>query len=72
MIRNQTYHNFIIIMNRLIKKGYNKEEAEKLTRNCFDNAVDGRSPEIFESMILSKADYEKKYKEVLYYEKFIN
>ena len=59
MIRNQTYHNFMIIMNRLINKGYNKEEAEKLTRNCFNNAIDGRSPETFESMILSKADYEK-------------
>ena len=61
MIRNQTYHNFMIIMNRLINKGYNKEEAEKLTRNCFNNAIDGRSPEIFESMILSKADYESQF-----------
>ena len=58
MIKNKTYHNFMIIMNRLINKGYNKEEAEKLAHNCFNNAIDGRSPETFESMILSKADYE--------------
>ena len=27
MIKNKTYRNFMIIMNRLINKGYNKEEA---------------------------------------------
>ena len=63
MIKNKTYHNFIIIMNRLIKKGYNKEEAEVLTHKCFNNSEeDGRSPEVFESMILSKSDYEYQYK----------
>lgn len=63
MIKNKTYHNFMIIMNRLINKGYNKEESEILTHKCFNNAEeDRRSPEIFESMILSKSDYEHQYK----------
>ena len=52
----------MIIMNRLIKKGYDKEEAENLTHKCFDNSEqDGRSPEVFESMILRKSEYDKEY-----------
>ena len=62
MIKNKTYRNFMIIMNRLMNKGYDKEEAENLTHKCFDNSEqDGRSPEVFESMILRKSEYDKVY-----------
>lgn len=35
-MKNKTYHNFMIIYNKMLKKGYNKTEAERITHRIFD------------------------------------
>lgn len=35
-MKNKTYHNFMIIYNKMLKKGYDKEEAERITHRIFD------------------------------------
>jgi hypothetical protein len=55
----------MIIKNKLMKeKGYNSEEAAKLTHLVFENTENdlaGRTAEYFYSMIISKAEYEAQY-----------
>lgn len=61
-MKRKTYRNFIIIMNKLMKeKGYDKDEASKLTHLVFENTefdLAGRTAEYWYSRILSKAEYE--------------
>jgi len=35
-MKNKTYHNFMIIYNKMVKKGYDKVEAERITHRIFD------------------------------------
>ena len=35
-IKNLTYHNFMIVMRKIEKKGYTAQEAEKMTRRIFE------------------------------------
>jgi hypothetical protein len=62
-MKNKTYRNFIIVMNKLMKeKGYGKDEAAKLTHMVFDNLESDcgyHSVQFWYDMIMSKADYER-------------
>ena len=67
-IKNKTYRNFIIVMNKIIAKGYDEKTAEDLAHKVFDNyyADKGRgdrSVEWFIGQILTKEahDIEQKY-----------
>ena len=66
-MKNKTYRNFTIIKNKLIReKGYNKEEASKLTHIVFENTVlddAGRTAEYWYSRILSKSEFEAQQEE---------
>ena len=35
MIKNLTYHNLMVVINKLMAKGWNREESEKMARNMF-------------------------------------
>lgn len=64
MIKRLTYRNFMVIMNRVIRKGYSKEEAESITRGIFDKHEanpNGVSVEALERMIVSKEEYDAEY-----------
>lgn len=66
MIKNLTYRNFMVIMNRVMRKGYNKEEAESITRGIFslhEANPNGWSVESLEQKILSKGEYDAEYGE---------
>lgn len=57
MIKNRTYRNFIIVMNKIMAKGYDKEEAERITRNIFDQreaCPDGLSVECLVDMVIGR------------------
>lgn len=60
-MKNKTYRNFIIVKNKLMKeKGYDKDEAAKLTHMVFDNFESDHgfhNIQFWYDMILSKADY---------------
>lgn len=63
-IKNKTYHNFLIIRNKLMReKGYTPEEASKLTHLIFENLScnQGRTAEEFYNLILSKEEFEAAY-----------
>ena len=63
-IKNKTYHNFLIIRNKLMReKGYNPEEASKFTHLIFENLScnQGRTAEEFYNLILSKEEFEAAY-----------
>lgn len=63
-IKNKTYHNFLIIRNKLMnEKGYDPQTASKLTHNIFENleANTGRTAEEFYNRILSREEYEAEY-----------
>lgn len=65
MIKNLTYRNFLIIMNRIMRKGYNKKEAESITRGIFsmkEANPNGVSIEMLEGMIIRKEDYDAEYR----------
>lgn len=36
MIKNMTYRNFMIVLHKIEKKGYAFPEAERMTRNIFE------------------------------------
>lgn len=62
-IKNLTYRNFIIVMNKIIAKGYDDKTAEDLTRKVFDNYYHDkgrgdRSVEWFIGQILTKEEYD--------------
>lgn len=63
-IKNKTYHNFLIIRNKLMcEKGYDPCTASQLTHNIFDtlSVNPGRTAEEFYNLILSKEEYEAEY-----------
>lgn len=63
-IKRKTYHNFLIIKNRLMReKGYDAATASKLTHLVFENVEGhpGRTAEEFYNLILSKEEYEAAY-----------
>ena len=68
MIRNKTYHNFLIIRNKLIKeKGYTEEEATKITHTIFENVYydkdrGNRPAEYFYGLITTANEYNAIYK----------
>ena len=35
-IVNLTYNNFMLVMKKIMEKGYGKDEAEKITRHIFE------------------------------------
>lgn len=62
-IKNHTYRNHMIVLNRIMKKGYTFSEADVITRNVFSNYGDGNghSVEWLTEQILSKEDYINEY-----------
>lgn len=62
-IKNKTYFNFMLVMNRIIAtKGYDKETAEKITHHIFDEYNPyGKSIEGMIDDIMTKDEYEKEY-----------
>ena len=36
MIKNKTYKNVMIVINKIQRKGYEFDEAEKMSKNIFD------------------------------------
>jgi hypothetical protein len=61
MMKNRTYRNFLIIFNRIKKKGWNQEEAAEITRNIFDQFEahpNGLSIEAMAKMQCTKAEFE--------------
>lgn len=57
VIKKLTYRNFIIVMNAIMRKGYDKDEAERMTRNIFaqrEACPDGLSVERMVDMILRR------------------
>lgn len=36
-MKKKTYHNFMIIYRKMLKKGYDKAEAERITHRIFDD-----------------------------------
>jgi hypothetical protein len=63
MIRNKTYRNFTIIKNKLVKdKGYEPEEASKITHQIFENVwfdkdCGNRPAEFFYNLIIASDEY---------------
>lgn len=62
-IKNLTYRNFIIVMNKIKAKGYTDAEAEDITRKVFDNYYSDkgrgdRSVEWFIGMVMTKEAFE--------------
>lgn len=62
-IKNLTYRNFIIVMNKIIAKGWDEKTAEGLARKVFDNYYTDkgrgdRSVEWFINLIMTKEEYE--------------
>ena len=54
-IRNRNYRNFMIVMNKIMAKGYDKEESWKMTDEFFNRLEwnpDGISIETMVDMIL--------------------
>ena len=58
-MKNMTYHNLMIIIRKIEKKGYSFEESEKLARRIFSefNPL-GMSIESMVSRILTKDEWE--------------
>ncbi len=57
MIKKMTYRNFMIVMNKIIRKGYDADEAERMTRNIFaqrEACPEGLSVERMVEMIVDK------------------
>lgn len=62
-IKNMTYKNFITIMKKIQNKGYNKAEAEKITRNLFAQFNPLGTPiEVMANRVLTKEEYENEYR----------
>ena len=60
-MKNKTYRNFLIVRNKLLKeKGYDVQEANKLSHLIFENYnLDStRTIEWYYDRILSKAEFE--------------
>lgn len=63
-IKNRTYRNFMIIMNRILDKGYDRQEAEKITRRIFDEYElnpNGLSVNALEARIIPAAEWRLEY-----------
>ena len=59
-IRNLTYRNLMVVINRIMKKGYDFTESEKMARNIFEEfsaRPEGMSIEARIEMIQNKEDY---------------
>lgn len=58
-IKNHTYRNHMIVLNRIMKKGYSFGEADVLTRNVFSNYGDGNglSIEALTDRIITREEY---------------
>lgn len=64
IIKRKTYHNFLIIRNKLMnEKGYDPRTAEQLTHNLFEtlSVNPGRTAEEIYNHILSKEEFEAEY-----------
>ena len=65
-IKNRTYHNFMRVYNAMInEKHYSPEDAEKLTKQVFDNWEDdkqrgARSIQYWYDVKLSREEYERR------------
>ena len=65
-MKNLTYGNLMVVINRLIKeKHYGFEDAERIARNIFRNAENNpfwENPvEHFYNCVLSREDFEAEY-----------
>ena len=63
-IKNKTYRNLMIVINKIQKKGYDFDEAERMARLIFDEFEArplGMSIEEWVNRILPKEEYEKEY-----------
>lgn len=64
MIKNLTYHNLMIVIHKLMKKGYTMAEAELIAKGIFAAYYPGgMSIEQRVNQVLSKDKYTKMYKE---------
>ena len=64
-IRKRTYYNFMRVEKMIIMKGYDKKEAEEMTRRIFDEyeaAPLGLSVLQRVDRILSTKEYEEEYR----------
>lgn len=58
-MRNLTYRNLMVVINRIMKKGYDFTESEKMARNIFEEfsaRPEGMSIEARIEMIQNKED----------------
>jgi len=61
MIKNRTYRNMMIIVNRIQRKGWDFDEAVRLARGIFDSyeaRPNGLSIEQMEKRILTVKEWE--------------
>lgn len=63
-IVNKTYRNFLLVLKEIQKKGYEKDEAERLAHKIFANySPNGKSIEALINDILPHSEYIKMYGE---------
>lgn len=59
MIKNLTYHNLMIVIHKLMKKGYTLQEAEPIAKRIFEEYNPfGMSIEEMTENVLSKSEWE--------------
>lgn len=59
-IKNYTYHNLMIVIHRIMAKGYSLEEAEPIAKKIFDNYNPlGLSIEAMTDKVISKYEWLK-------------
>ena len=64
MMKNLTYHNLIIVIRKIMKKGYDFSTSERLARNIFRDFAacpNGKSIEERISLILTAEEYAAEY-----------
>lgn len=62
MIKNLTYYNLMVVIHKLEKKGYTKDESEPIARRIFDEFnPNGLSIETMVGRVLPKDEWINEY-----------